>query len=140
MSQRPIIDWHGNQRDLDAQEVARAEATAARVRREVAEIREAADRLAGSGESAVADFLHTQATLPSRPRCLPPGRWPVRWRDQPRGESPQSYPRVALNWATRSENAWTLARMWRSSMSSHALSAAAMHKRKASRSSPSSSR
>ncbi|MCG0065990.1 hypothetical protein L0F81_22280 [Streptomyces tricolor] len=68
MSPRPIIDWHGNQREPAAQEVARAEAAAARVRREVAEIREAAGQLAdGSpGERAVADFLRTQATLLER--------------------------------------------------------------------------
>lgn len=68
MSLPPISDWHGNQREATTGETARAEATAARVLAEVAEIRAAADQLAAGTpiEAAVADFLRVQATLLER--------------------------------------------------------------------------
>ena len=64
----PHVDWHGRRREPDAHEVALAEGTAARVRREVAEIRAAAELLAAgtATEAAVADFLRVQATLLER--------------------------------------------------------------------------
>ncbi|MGI5135473.1 MULTISPECIES: hypothetical protein [unclassified Streptomyces] len=62
------VDWEGNERPAFAAEVARAEATAARIRREVAEIRTAVERLAGGSplNAAVAEFLTVQATLLER--------------------------------------------------------------------------
>ncbi|MEU1592826.1 hypothetical protein ABZ468_08170 [Streptomyces sp. NPDC005708] len=64
----PRADWEGNERPATAAEVARAEATAARIRREVAEIRTAAERLEGGSPFAVAvaEFLTVQATLLER--------------------------------------------------------------------------
>ncbi|MEU1599316.1 hypothetical protein ABZ468_42580 [Streptomyces sp. NPDC005708] len=64
----PHVDWAGNERAASAAEVARAEATAARIRREVAEIRTAVERLAGGSplNAAVANFLTVQATLLER--------------------------------------------------------------------------
>ncbi|MGW9026831.1 hypothetical protein ACWGQ5_22125 [Streptomyces sp. NPDC055722] len=64
----PRVDWAGNERPASAAEVARAEATAARIRREVAEIRTAVERLTGGSplNAAVAEFLTVQATLLER--------------------------------------------------------------------------
>ncbi|BDT39486.1 hypothetical protein [Streptomyces yaizuensis] len=62
------VDSHGNEREASAMEVNRAEGTAIRIRREVAEIRAAAARLAAgtTAEKAVADFLTVQATMLER--------------------------------------------------------------------------
>jgi len=62
------VDWSGTERPAGAAEVARAEGTAARIRREVAEIHTAAQDLAacGSVEVAVADFLTVQAAVLKR--------------------------------------------------------------------------
>ncbi|MGW2550070.1 hypothetical protein [Streptomyces sp. NPDC001635] len=64
----PRGDWEGNERPASAAEVARAEATAARIRGEVAEIRRAAERLAAGSpfQAAVAEFLSIQATVLER--------------------------------------------------------------------------
>ncbi|MEU1133355.1 hypothetical protein ABZ383_26460 [Streptomyces sp. NPDC005900] len=64
----PRVDWHGHEREATAGEVAQAEGTAARVRREVADMRAAAERLASGTafEVAVATFLQTEATLLER--------------------------------------------------------------------------
>lgn len=48
------VDWHGDEREATAGEVVRAEGIAARIRREVAEIRSAAE------------FLTAQATMLER--------------------------------------------------------------------------
>lgn len=64
----PRVDWDGNERPASTMEVARAEETAARIRREAAEIRAAAEQL-GDGnpfEAAIAEFLTAQATLLER--------------------------------------------------------------------------
>lgn len=64
----PRADWDGNERPASTMEVARAEGAAARIRREAAEIRAAAEQL-GDGnpfEAAVAEFLTAQATLLER--------------------------------------------------------------------------
>ena len=62
------VDWDGNVREATAMEVDRAEGTAARIRREVAEIRTAAEKLATGGpfEAQVAEFLTVQATMLER--------------------------------------------------------------------------
>lgn len=64
----PRVDWDGNKREASGAEVARAEGTAARIRREVAEIRAAVERLNGGSpfESSVAEFLSVQANLLER--------------------------------------------------------------------------
>ncbi|MFD9721096.1 hypothetical protein [Streptomyces sp. NPDC059076] len=69
MTGLPIrVDWNGNQREATTGEIARAEGTAARIRREVGEMRTAAEQLANGGpvDQAVADFLTVQATLLER--------------------------------------------------------------------------
>ncbi|WP_125264858.1 hypothetical protein [Streptomyces alboflavus] len=62
------VAWDGAERAATAGEIARAEGTAARVRREVGEIRAAADELASgtSFEAAVAVFLNAEATVLER--------------------------------------------------------------------------
>ncbi|MEU3399458.1 hypothetical protein [Streptomyces filamentosus] len=62
------VDWNGNERPASTREVYRAESTAARIRREVADIRAAAEQLAAGTplEAAVADFLTVQATILER--------------------------------------------------------------------------
>lgn len=62
------VDWNGNERPATAMEVAMAESTAARIRREVAEIRSAAEQLATGNQfdTAVAEFLTIQATILER--------------------------------------------------------------------------
>lgn len=61
-------DWNGNRCPASAMEIHRAEATASRIRREVAEIRRAAKHLAEGSpfEVAVSDFLTVQATMLER--------------------------------------------------------------------------
>ncbi|MGW2937859.1 hypothetical protein ACWDA7_40005 [Streptomyces sp. NPDC001156] len=62
------VDRAGNERPASVAEVARPEASAARIRREVAEIRTAVQRLSGGSRLnvAVAEFLAVQATLLER--------------------------------------------------------------------------
>jgi hypothetical protein len=63
------VDWEGNVREATAMEVDRAEGTAARICREVAEIRTAAEQLTATGhafDAAVAAFLAVQATMLER--------------------------------------------------------------------------
>ncbi|MEU1135097.1 hypothetical protein ABZ383_35470 [Streptomyces sp. NPDC005900] len=62
------VDWHGNERPPSPMEMVRAEGVAARIRREVAEIRTAAEQLAGGNpfDAAVAEFLTVQATVLER--------------------------------------------------------------------------
>ncbi|MFD8609377.1 hypothetical protein [Streptomyces sp. NPDC059631] len=64
----PRVDWSGNERPASAMEVGRAEGTAARVRREVAEMRAAAEQFATGGpfEAAVAEFLTVRAEMHER--------------------------------------------------------------------------
>jgi hypothetical protein len=65
----PRVDWHGNKREATVAEITRAEGTAARIRREVAEMRAAAERLRDGGDAfdtAVADFLTVEATALER--------------------------------------------------------------------------
>lgn len=64
----PRADWDGKVRAASDAEVARAESTAARIRREVTEIRAAAERLSDGipFETAVAEFLTVQAALLER--------------------------------------------------------------------------
>ncbi|MBP5926662.1 hypothetical protein F3K32_42400 [Streptomyces sp. LBUM 1483] len=75
----PRVDWHGTERPASAMETSRAEGTAIRIRREVAEIRTAAEQLADGSpfEIAVAEFLDAQATMleragstPERANCM----------------------------------------------------------------------
>lgn len=68
MSLPPRVDWNGNERPASAMEVSRAEGTAVRINREVAEIRAAAEQLATRSpfERAVAEFLTTEATMLER--------------------------------------------------------------------------
>ncbi|MFF2571184.1 hypothetical protein [Streptomyces sp. NPDC058084] len=69
----PRVDWDGNERPASAAEVSRAEGTAARIRREVAEMRRAADELASGSpfEAAVAEFLTTRALMLERAGATP---------------------------------------------------------------------
>lgn len=63
------VDWDGNERPASAMEVTLAEGTAARIRSEVFEIREAAGQLiltGGAFEKEVAEFLRVQATMLGR--------------------------------------------------------------------------
>ncbi|SEB31633.1 hypothetical protein SAMN04490357_0186 [Streptomyces misionensis] len=64
----PRVDWHGNERPASAMEVDRAEGIAARIRREVAEIRTAAEQLAAGSpfEAQVAEFLTVRAEILER--------------------------------------------------------------------------
>lgn len=64
----PRVNWDGDERPATAMEVDRAEGTAARIRREVAEIRAAAEQLASGGpfEAQVAEFLTVRATMLER--------------------------------------------------------------------------
>nr|WP_024127909.1 hypothetical protein [Streptomyces sp. 14R-10]AHF46183.1 hypothetical protein pZL1.18c [Streptomyces sp. 14R-10] len=68
MSLPPRSDWHNNERPATAVENAMAEGRASRVRREVAEIRAAAEQLKGEGrfEAEVAAFLTTRALMLER--------------------------------------------------------------------------
>lgn len=69
----PRVDWDGNEQKASDAEVARAGGTAARIRREVAEIRSAVERLNGGSpfESSVAEFLSVQANLLERRGSTP---------------------------------------------------------------------
>jgi len=63
------VNWDGTQRPASAAEVGRAQGKAARIRREVTEIRTAAEQLAVTGspfDAEVAAFLTAQATLLER--------------------------------------------------------------------------
>ncbi|MFD5907064.1 hypothetical protein ACFWHG_36990 [Streptomyces microflavus] len=68
MSLPPITNWHGDERAATAAETALAEGRAARIRREVAEIRTAAEQLAAGSpaEAEVAAFLTDQALMLER--------------------------------------------------------------------------
>ncbi|MER8199672.1 hypothetical protein ABTY00_37870 [Streptomyces microflavus] len=68
MSLPPRTNWHGDERPASGAETARAEGTAARIRREVAEIRAAADQLKDGGafETEVTAFSRVQATALER--------------------------------------------------------------------------
>ncbi|MEW1761585.1 hypothetical protein AB0393_34445 [Streptomyces cyaneofuscatus] len=68
MSLPPVTNWHGEERPASYEATARAEVIAARIRREVAEIRAAADQLVGASpaEAEVAVFLTVQAELLER--------------------------------------------------------------------------
>lgn len=90
------IDWHKNERPADAMEVARAEGIAARIRREVAEIREAADYLAAGtdAEVAVAAFLIAQATMLERAGSTPQRADAMR-REEDTRENPGTFPTAA---------------------------------------------
>ncbi|MBD2829882.1 hypothetical protein ID875_21170 [Streptomyces globisporus] len=68
MSLPPVTNWHGDERVATATETARAAGTAARIRREVAEIRAAAEQLKNDDgfEAEVAAFLTGQALMLER--------------------------------------------------------------------------
>ncbi|MFD8516616.1 hypothetical protein ACFV27_37430 [Streptomyces antimycoticus] len=90
------VDWDGNERPASGMEVSRAEGTAIRVRREVAEIRAAAEQLAtGSpSEVAVADFLAVQATMLERAGSTPQRADSMR-PEQDTRENPGTFPTAA---------------------------------------------
>lgn len=65
----PRVNWHNEERPATEAEVELAEGTAARIRREVAEMRTTAEQLRNDGDTlhaAVADFLTVQATILER--------------------------------------------------------------------------
>lgn len=63
------VDWTGKERPASAMEISRAEGIVVRVRREVAEIRAAAEQLAATSspfDAEVAEFLTVQANMLER--------------------------------------------------------------------------
>lgn len=65
----PIVDWHGNERQWSEAEVALQNGRVARINREVAEIRRAAEQMAAKGDlfhSEVAEFLNAEALMLER--------------------------------------------------------------------------
>lgn len=92
----PRVDWHGNKRPASSMEVDRAEGTANRIRREVADIRHAAEQLADGGpfESQVAEFLTAQATMLERAGSTPQRADSLRPEEDTR-EDPGTFPTPA---------------------------------------------
>ncbi|MGW2841913.1 hypothetical protein ACWCWD_29510 [Streptomyces sp. NPDC001493] len=92
----PVVSWDGTIRERTRGEVLRVEGTAARIRREVAEIRAAAEQLAAAGpvEAAVAEFLTVQAVLLERAGATPARADRIR-PDDDTAEEPGAYPSAA---------------------------------------------
>ncbi|MFD0353672.1 hypothetical protein ACFVHW_07965 [Streptomyces sp. NPDC127110] len=90
------VDWYDNRRPASAAEVAWAEGTATRIRREVADIRTAADSLAAGTDfdKAVAAFLLMQATMLERNGGTPEHADSMR-REQDTLEEPGTFPTAA---------------------------------------------
>ncbi|MEE6264854.1 hypothetical protein V2E29_04235 [Streptomyces diastatochromogenes] len=90
------VDWGGNERPASAMEMARAEGTATRIRREVAEISFAAGQLAAGNpfEAAVAEFLTTQATMLERAGSSPQRADSMR-REEDTLDEPGTFPTAA---------------------------------------------
>lgn len=105
------VNWEGKVRPASAMEIDRAEGIAARIRREVAEIRAAAEALATRGpfETAVADFLTVQATMLERAGSTPQRADSMR-PDEDTREDSDMFPTaarsallIARGWASQAE-------------------------------------